>query len=187
ALLVDDLAAGAAGAEFLEGLVEDLLGLLLGAALLHIGQVGLVGLDLRRRRRVVHIGAGRQTAPWTVPLLRDGRLDREPGRGLVPIRTEEHDALPGRGVAALRLAHRPGTDPAATNRTATTSHANLLPSAELVEQAERDDGSEPDQTDTDGDPVQVPLGDRGTAQAGRHTATEEVRQTATAAFVQQDE
>src|SRR5207249_3229063 len=87
-----------------------------------------VGRDLRGRGRVVHIGAGRQTAPRTVPRLRDRRLDREHRRGLVPVGTEEHDALPGRGVATLRLAHRAGTDPAATNRTATTSHGNLLPS-----------------------------------------------------------
>ena len=55
----DDLAGLAAGAQQLERLVEDVLGLRVGATLLHVGEVRLVGLDLRRRRRVVRVEAGR--------------------------------------------------------------------------------------------------------------------------------
>jgi hypothetical protein len=35
---------------------------------------------------------------------------------------EVHDALPWRGLAALRLAHRTGPDPAAADRASTTCH-----------------------------------------------------------------
>ena len=62
ASLEDDVAGLAAAAEQLDGLVEDRLGLGVGAALLHVGQVGLVGLDLRRRRRVLGVEARRQPA-----------------------------------------------------------------------------------------------------------------------------
>ena len=51
----DDVAGLAAGAQQLERLVEDVLGLGVGAALLHVGEVGLVGLDLGRRRRVLGV------------------------------------------------------------------------------------------------------------------------------------
>ena len=63
----DDLAALAAGPQGLDRLVEDVLGLLVGAALLHVGEVRLVRLDLRRRRRVVGVQAGRQAAARAVP------------------------------------------------------------------------------------------------------------------------
>ena len=53
-----------------ERLVEDVRGLGVGAALLHVGQVGLVGLDLGRRRRVLLVHARRQAALGAVPRRR---------------------------------------------------------------------------------------------------------------------
>src|SRR5262245_61074761 len=51
--LKQDLARLALGAQGLQRLVQDLLCLGVGAALLHVREVGLVRLDLRRRRRVL--------------------------------------------------------------------------------------------------------------------------------------
>ena len=51
----DDVSGLSASTEKLEGLVEDHLSLLVGAAFLHVGEVGLVGLDLGRRWRVVTV------------------------------------------------------------------------------------------------------------------------------------
>src|SRR5688572_6731995 len=56
----DDLAGLAAGAEEGDGLVEDVGGLGLRAPLLHVGEVRLVGLDLRGRGRVLAVQAGRE-------------------------------------------------------------------------------------------------------------------------------
>jgi hypothetical protein len=44
-----------------QGVVEKGVGLFVGATLLHIGEVRLVGLGLRERRRVVLVAPGRQT------------------------------------------------------------------------------------------------------------------------------
>ena len=60
-------------AEQLEGLVEDVGGLRVGAALLHVGQVRLVGLDLRRRRRVLRVEARRAGRTWGSPTSRAPR------------------------------------------------------------------------------------------------------------------
>ena len=78
----DDLAGLAAGAEQLEGLVEDVLRLGVGAPLLHVREVGLVGLDLRRRRRVLGPGwpggrtAGSPTSPGSAPRPTKSRPSR---------------------------------------------------------------------------------------------------------------
>ena len=71
--LEDDLAGLAAGAEELEGLVEDDLGLLVGAALLHVGEVGLVGLDLGRRGRVLGVEGRGEPALGGSPTTRGSR------------------------------------------------------------------------------------------------------------------
>ncbi len=94
-----------------------------GAPLLHVGQVRLVGLDLRRRRWVVGVQAGRQAASGAVPRLRDLGLHREGDHRLVPVRTEVDDTLPGGSLPALGLAHGSGSDTAATNGASSTSHA----------------------------------------------------------------
>src|SRR5689334_7309286 len=48
----------------------------------------------------------------------------------------------------------------------------------LHQNAEHDNAREPEQTDHDGDPVEVALGDRGAADGGLHAATEHVGETA---------
>src|SRR5689334_13951265 len=95
----DDLAGLAAGAEELEGFVEDDLGLLVGAALLHVREVRLVGLDLGGRRGVLGVEGRREAALGAVPGLGDGGLDREGDDRTVLVGAEVCDRLPGRGLA----------------------------------------------------------------------------------------
>src|SRR6476661_5570336 len=67
-------------------------------------------------------------------------------------------------------------------------HPRPVPSAgEALDQAETDDGSGPDQTDGDGEAVEVALGDRGPAHGAGHAAAEHVGETAALALVEQDE
>src|SRR6187200_221470 len=89
----DDLAALALVAEGLDRLVQDVGGLGVGAALLHVREVRLVGLDLRRRWRVLGVEARRQAAPWTVPGLGRLRLDREGHQRPVLLGAEIADVL----------------------------------------------------------------------------------------------
>src|SRR5215211_4297405 len=113
--------AAAAGAERGEGLVEDRLAVLVGAALLHVREVGLVGLVLRRSGRVRLVLAGGVPAARAVPGGRGlvAGLLREAGPGLVPVRAPVGDADAGCAVAALRLAHGPGAYARAADGTAT--------------------------------------------------------------------
>ena len=67
---------GLLAAEPGEGLVEDRLAVGLVAPLADVGQVGLVGLGLRRGGRLVLVTAGREPAPRAVP----GLGDRPPPR-----------------------------------------------------------------------------------------------------------
>ena len=61
-IIVDLLRSGSATlAKLLKRLVEELRRLFLAAALFHVGEVGLVRLDLRQLRRVVLVAAGGQT------------------------------------------------------------------------------------------------------------------------------
>src|SRR6185437_17117624 len=90
------------------------------AALLHVGQVGLVGLNARRRRRVRLVLAGREAAPRALPLVGDRGIGRETRPGLVPVGAPERHPHAGRGLTALRLAHRAGAYPATANRITTT-------------------------------------------------------------------
>src|SRR4051794_39314737 len=77
-----DLAA--ADAELRQRLLEKLSGLLLGATLLHVGEVRLVGLRLLQSRRVLLVATRGQTARRRVDHCRD--LVRRKVRGEVPDR-----------------------------------------------------------------------------------------------------
>ncbi len=100
----------------LQRLGENRLAVGVGAPLLHVGQVGLVGLDPRRGRRVRLVLAGREAAPGTLPLLGDRGVGREARPGLVPVGAPELHPHPGRGLTTLRLAHRASANPATPNR-----------------------------------------------------------------------
>ncbi len=96
------------------------------AALLHVGQVGLVRLDAGRGRRGGLVLAGREAAPGALPLVGDRGVGREAGLGLVPVRAPERHPDPGRGLAALRLAHRASAYPASADRVATAHRSPLI-------------------------------------------------------------
>src|SRR4051794_36827354 len=81
---VDDLATRAALAERLEGLAEDRRGLVVAAALLHVGEVRLVRLNLGRGRRVLRVEVRRHPAAGAVPDLRDRGVRGEGRPCLVP-------------------------------------------------------------------------------------------------------
>src|SRR4051794_24377179 len=81
---VDDLATRTALAQRLEGLAEDRRGLVVAATLLHVGEVGLVGLRLRRGRRVLGVEVRRHPAAGAVPDLRDRGVGGEGRPCLVP-------------------------------------------------------------------------------------------------------
>src|SRR3954469_19420764 len=110
-------ALAAAGTQLGEGLVEDRLAVGVRAALLHVGQVGLVGLHLVRGRRVVLVLAGGVPTARAVPRLgkREARLLGEAGPCLVAVGAPVRDEDPRSGVAALGLPHRAGADPAPTD------------------------------------------------------------------------
>src|ERR1700691_4242231 len=57
----------------------------------------------------------------------------------------------------------------------------------IYQPAEGDNAHEPQDTEEEGDPVQVPLDDRGGAEGGGHPAAEQVRQAGALTLVQQDE
>src|SRR5690606_10571695 len=105
----------AAVPQLAEPLLEDGLALGVGAALLHVGQVGLVDLGRGGRRGVVLVAAGRQATALAHPLGRDlhALVDRE-GRGhLVAVGAPVGDKATCCGLAALGLTHRSGADTAA--------------------------------------------------------------------------
>src|SRR5437868_4298750 len=114
------LDGGALLAGLSERFFEDGLTILVAAALLHVSQVRLVRLSLRRGRRVLRVLARRKPAARAVPGLRDRDIGRETGTGLMPVGAIEGHPDAGGGVAALRLSHRTGPDTAAPNRVATT-------------------------------------------------------------------
>src|SRR6185437_10577813 len=111
ALVARGLAA--AGTELVEGVFEQLLRLLLRAALLHVGQVRLVGLGLRDRRRVLLVAPGREAGGRRVDHIGDllvGEVRREIADRLIA------DGVPVRDRHALGvetpvlLPHRAGAD-----------------------------------------------------------------------------
>src|SRR4051812_26321279 len=79
----------------------------------------LVGLDLGRRGRVVLVPTGRITAARALPLVGDLSVGGERRPALMTVGAPEGDPAPGRDLAALGLAHRPGTYSAAPDRVAT--------------------------------------------------------------------
>src|SRR5205807_5673378 len=98
-----------------ECLGEDGLAVRVAAPLPHIGQVRLVRLGARRVRRVVLVLPCREAAAGAVPSVGDLRVTGETRLGLVPVRAPEGDAKTGRRLSALRLPHRPRSDPTATD------------------------------------------------------------------------
>src|SRR5690242_10754156 len=109
----------AALADLGQRLGEDLRPVLLGAALLDVGEVRLVRLGAQPAGRVLPVQARGLTTARAVPRLRRRRLGRELDLACVPGRAEV-DHLPARGgFAALVGAHRAGPDATAADRTAT--------------------------------------------------------------------
>src|SRR3954452_1148356 len=104
-------ALAASRAELSERLVEKGLAVGVGATLLHVRQVRLVGLRALRRRRVLLVGVGREAAARAVPAGGDLRVDRERRTGLVPVRAPEGDHGARRALPALGLAHGTRTHP----------------------------------------------------------------------------
>jgi hypothetical protein len=82
---VDRLAGRSPAPQITQRLGQDILGLTLRATLLDIGQVRLIGQNVRRRRRVAGIGVGRQTATRTIPGLGIVGADGESLSGLMPV------------------------------------------------------------------------------------------------------
>src|SRR5690606_12067898 len=115
----------AALAQLSERVREELLGLLFGAALLHIRQVRLVRLRLRERRRVVPVATGGEAGVGVVDDLRDlllGQTGGEVPHGLVAqaIPVRHRDAV---GVeAVVLLAHGARSDSRAADRDSTGRH-----------------------------------------------------------------
>src|SRR5690606_27110305 len=117
---VRDLRAVGRLAQPLQSLGEDLPAVLLAATLLHVREVRLVRLVLRRSGRVRPVTPGRKPAAWAVPDLRDGRVAGEGRTDLVLVGAPIRDPYTGCGLAALGLSHGAGADSAATDRVATT-------------------------------------------------------------------
>src|SRR5690242_1822652 len=116
-----------APAEPVQGLGQDRGAVGVVAPFLHVGQVRLVRLGVRRGGRVRLVLAGRETAAGAVPSLRHRGVAGETGHGLVLVAAPEGNPDPRRGLAALGLAHRSRAYPAATDGVA-TAHCYPLPS-----------------------------------------------------------
>ena len=116
------------GTQLGQGLFEDRLAVGVAAPLLHVGEVRLVRLVPRRRRRVLRVLAGGEPAPGTVPRSGNRDVGRETRPGSrAGSRSRSSPTRAGRGFAALGLSHRAGTDSAASNRVATTHGLLLVP------------------------------------------------------------
>src|SRR5512142_2687725 len=90
--------------------------------------MGFVRLDARRRRSVVPVAAGGETATGTVPLLRDCRVNGKGGSGFVPVCAPERDAPPRCRLAPVRFAHRARPNTTASDGAA-TCHEGCPPRA----------------------------------------------------------
>ena len=101
----------AAVAQRAERLVEDGLAVLVGATLLHVGEVGLVRLDLGRRRRVVLVLTGREAAARAVPRLGDLEVGSCAKLGRVSWPLEHQNETCTRGAASPRSASPIGPAP----------------------------------------------------------------------------
>jgi hypothetical protein len=115
----DDFASTDAFAKLLQSLLEDLSRFFVGTAFLDVGEVRLVRLISRGRRRVARVKTGGEPAARTVPRVGHRRVEREARTRLVPVGAPVRHSLAGRGVTTLGLSHRTGTDPAAPDGTAT--------------------------------------------------------------------
>src|SRR5665647_1199229 len=106
----------------LQRLVQDRFALGLAATLLHIGQMGLVGLNAGGRRRVGLVLTGRQTTARAVPVLGNGQADLVGKRGprLVTVAAPVRDVDGWGRVAALGLSRRTSTNSAPPDRVATS-------------------------------------------------------------------
>ena len=194
-LLEDDLAALAPVTQGGECLLQDVGRLRVAATLLHVGQVRLVRLDLRCRRRVVGVAARGQPALRTVPGLGDRCVEGEDDLGLVTVGAEVAHPLARRGLTSLGLTHGTGSDPTAADRVLPTyCHLGtpdlgtaLVAVADLHEQPERDHGGAPDDAGADRDAVEVALGDRRPTEAAGHATSEHVGESAAPALVEQDQ
>ena len=92
-----------------------------GAALLDVGQVSLVRLDLRRWRWIPGVEIGWEAAARAVPGVGNRGICCKCGPRLMTVCAEVRDVMPRGGVAPLGLAHRTSPHPTATNG-ASTSH-----------------------------------------------------------------
>src|SRR5688572_4114627 len=92
----------------------------------------LVGLGPRRRRRVLLVLPGGETAPGTVPQLRNVGLGGERDPRLVEVGAPERDPVPRCGLAALGLTHRTCSDPGPPDRVATCHERPLFQAVRVV-------------------------------------------------------
>src|SRR5215831_12552713 len=83
--------SGGGAAQPGQGLGQDGLAVGVAAALLHVGEVRLVGLDAGRVRRGVLVLARGVTAAGTLPGIGDRGVGREARTRLVLVRTPEGD------------------------------------------------------------------------------------------------
>src|SRR5580704_3865092 len=113
-----------------QGLGQDGLAVGVAAALLHVGEVRLVGLDTGRIRRGVLVLARGVTTAGALPGVGDRGVGRETRTCLVPVRAPERDPDSRRGLTALSFSHRTRADPAAADGVATT-HRSPLEGIEL--------------------------------------------------------
>src|SRR5215831_9038309 len=83
--------SGGGAAQAGQGLGQDGLAVGIAAALLHVGEVRLVGLDAGRIRRGVLVLARGVTTAGALPGVRDRGVRREARTRLVPVRAPERD------------------------------------------------------------------------------------------------
>src|SRR5580693_4355397 len=124
--------SGGGAAEAGQGLGQNRFAVGVAAALLHVREVRLVGLDARRGRGALLILAGRVAAPGALPGLGYGGVGGEARPGLVLVRAPERHPDTRRGLAALGLSHGSRAHPAAANGV-TTTHRSPLEGHRAVE------------------------------------------------------
>ena len=117
-----------------ERLFQQCVAVGVAAPLAHVGQMRLVRLGARRRRRVLLVLPGRQSAARAVPVLRDVGVAGEGDPRLVPVRAPERDAVARRSLAPFGLTHRTCSDPGAPNRVATSHERPLIDTVQVVRQ-----------------------------------------------------
>src|SRR6185503_4433997 len=100
------------------------------APLLHVRQMGLVGLGVWARRRILLVLARGQPAAWAVPHGGREGLGREVVLGVVPVGAPVTDQTTWNRLDSVSggvdPAHRAGSDSGATNGVATCHGLSLL-------------------------------------------------------------